>query len=114
MKNKLSSARALHAEMGVGLVRVHVQVVHSWVARYKDSGYLKQELPDGSPLSSKNSNVCYLEISNFLFVVCVIFLLQPKSLATTSSMSTGEGTSMSAKLEEVLCAVRDVESKADD
>ena len=28
-ENKLSSARALHAEMGVGLVRVHVHVVHS-------------------------------------------------------------------------------------
>ena len=33
-ENKLSSARALHAELGVGLMRMHVHVVHSRVARY--------------------------------------------------------------------------------
>ena len=53
MENKLSSARALHAELGVGLVRVHVHVVHSRVARYKVGGYLKRELHDGSPLKQE-------------------------------------------------------------
>ena len=42
-ENKLSSARALHAELGAGLVRVHVHV-HSRVARYKVGGYLKWKL----------------------------------------------------------------------
>ena len=66
MENKLSSARALHAELGVGLVRVHVHVVHSRVARYKVGWWLfKAETACMmAVLSSKNSIICYLEISN--------------------------------------------------
>ena len=57
MENKLSSARALHAELGAGLVRVHVHVVHSRVTRYKVGGYLKQKLHDGSPLKQEQHHL---------------------------------------------------------
>ena len=63
-------------------------------------------------LSSKNSIICYLEISDFSSSFAS-FSSYP-SLLAVSNMSTGEGTSMSAKLEEVLRALRDVESKVDD
>ena len=63
-------------------------------------------------LSSKNSNVCYLEISIFSSSFASFFSYL--SLLAVSNMSTGEGTSMSAKLEKVLRAVRDIESKVDD
>ena len=62
-------------------------------------------------LSSKNSIICYLEISDFSSSFAS-FSSYP-SLLAVSNMSTGEGTSMSAKL-EVLRALRDVESKVDD
>ena len=69
-------------------------------------------------LLSNNSDVCYHE-----FLMCCFSLIRFTSLVpslpffvkvTSNSMSTGKGTSMAAKLEEVLQAVRDVESKVDD
>ena len=63
-------------------------------------------------LPSKSSIICYLEILDFLFIIRVTFSL-PESLLAVSSMSTGKATLMLAKLEKVLRAVWDVESKVD-